>query len=107
MAKELCFECRTPMKKALTKIAGVDIEAYKCPKCKEIILTEKQAEAGALKIDAKRMKKEYSKRPIRIGHSYGCTFPKDIVEVFGIDKKNVMLKFHTDIGKKTIEIQVD
>jgi len=94
------------MKLIRTSYKGVPMEAYRCPNCKQIILTEEQALAFGKKFQQKRLKEKYSKKPIRIGHSYGMTFPKDIVEVFNLDSKKTKLEIKPDITNSKIEISI-
>lgn len=103
---KICVYCLAPSKKAKMKIKGVEVEYSKCTKCKKGIFTEEQATIAALKIDAHKLKKKYSKRPIEIGHSLGITFPKSLVEVFGLNKsKDVALI--PKIKSRTIEIKIE
>jgi len=102
---KLCFGCKMPSDVITTKIMGIKVEAYKCPKCKEITFSEKQAHQACIKLEEKRMQNEYKKRPIKIGHSLGLTFPKRIVEVFGLNSKS-SLNIKPKLSKKIIEIEV-
>ncbi len=80
-----CIYCLAPLKKAKTRIRNVEVELSRCSKCGKGIFTEEQAAAAALKVDAHRLKKQYSKKLIRIGHSTGFTFPKELIDVFKIN----------------------
>lgn len=103
MAK--CIDCGSEMKRKLTKFMGLRVEALHCPRCKVEVFTEDQARKIALALDARRLKKEYVKKAIKIGSSWGFTFPKDIVEVFNLRSKK--LRIHADAQKRTIEIAVE
>ncbi|MBU0536013.1 MAG: hypothetical protein KKE20_03545 [Nanoarchaeota archaeon] len=103
--ERLCFECDMPCEVVTTKMRGIKVEAYRCPKCKEITFSEKQAHQAAVKLEEKRMEEQYKKSPIRIGHSLGLTFPKEIVKVFGLSSKS-KLNIKPKLGKKIIEIKV-
>lgn len=103
--ERLCFDCKIPCNLVMTKVMGVKVEAYKCPKCREITFTSKQASKGFLKIKEEKMQNQYKKRPIKIGHSLGLTFPKRIVEVFNLSKKS-KLNIKPKLKKNIIEIEV-
>ena len=97
-----CIKCNVNMKKVFVKYKGMQFEARQCPNCKEKIFTEKQAMKAISKLEAERLKKEYIKKPIQIGHSWGMTFPKEVTEAF--DLKTKKLKIRPDIEKNLIEI---
>ena len=93
------------MKKSYTTYRGMRFEIMECPKCHEKVFTEEQAFMVAAKFEAKRLEDEYKKNLIKIGHSFGITFPKAVVEVFGLKaKKSVKMIPHLDKG--VIEIRV-
>jgi len=100
-----CMKCNTGMKKVFVDYKGMKLEARQCPKCKEKIFTEELTMKAISKLEAERLKKEYVKKPIQIGHSIGMTFPKEITDAF--DLKGKKLKIHPDIMNKKIEISVD
>ena|GEM_PF-1290023 len=100
-----CVNCNVGMKKVLVKYKGMKFEARQCPKCKEKIFTEEQAMKAISKLEAERLKKEYVKKPIQIGHSIGMTFPKEVTEAFDLKRKKLII--HPNIEKMKIEISVD
>lgn len=101
-----CIECNVALKKTFVKYKGTEFEALQCPKCKEKIFTEDMTMRAISKLEEKRLKSEYIKRPIKIGHSIGITFPKEIVEVFGLESM-AKLKIYPDIKKSIISISVN
>jgi len=103
--KEICSECKKEMKNALIEYKGLKLEALQCPKCKRKIFTEELTMKVISKLEATRLKEEYIKKPIKIGHSWGITFPKDIVDVFGFDNKSE-IKVLPNIEKKIIELKL-
>ncbi len=105
MRKELCFDCEVEMRKVFTKFRGLQFEAFQCPKCKATVYTEEQAAKMAVRLQAQRLKNEYTKKAIKIGSSWGITFPKDIVSVFNLKSKK--LRIHPNLEKSKIEIAVD
>jgi hypothetical protein len=85
----------------------MDFDAWKCNKCHETIFTEEQATTVAKKLDGKRLAKEYHKQPLRIGRSWGMTFPKEVAETFNLNDKKTKMRLvpHIGEGKITIEIE--
>jgi hypothetical protein len=106
MKIEKCHECGKPMKLTSGKFEGILCEWYHCPKCKISIFTEDQALAFGRQYQQKLLKEKYAKKPIKIGHSYGMIFPKDIVKAFNLDSKETKFDIHTDFAKNKIEITV-
>ena len=84
----ICITCTTEMRKTQVKYKGMNFEALQCPKCKQRIFTEELAMKAVAKMEAKRLQKEYIKSPLKIGHSMGMTFPKEMVEVFHLSSKS-------------------
>lgn len=103
----LCFECEKPMQKATVTYRGIAFEAWKCPNCKESIFTEEQSLIFARRLDQQRMEENYTKSPMKIGSSWGITFPKDVVDVFRLNNKKTKMKLIPDVaaGKIIIEIK--
>jgi hypothetical protein len=106
MKKETCFECGAPMKLVNTSYKGVPMEAYRCTKCKETILTEDQVKKFGNALQQRKLKEKYLKKPIKIGHSYAVTFPRDLVEAFHLGSEKTRLDMRADIDKNKIEITV-
>ena len=104
--RELCINCSVPMKKVYIEHRGVKLEARQCPKCKQKIFTEDLTMKAISKFEAKRLEPTYIKHPIKIGHSWGITFPKEVTEVFGLATTSTKLKLHPDVGKNKIEIEL-
>lgn len=104
--ERMCIQCKIPMKKTHVLYKGISFEARECPKCKEKIFTEDLTMKAIAKLEANRLEEEYIKHPIKIGHSWGVTFPKEVTEVFGLDKNNTLLKIHPNVEKGKIEISL-
>ncbi len=100
-----CIDCNVELKKTFVKYRDTEFEALQCQKCKQKIFTEELAMNAISKLEEKRLKTEYVKRPIKIGHSLGITFPKEVANVFGLDS-NSLLKIHPNIKKSIIEISL-
>lgn len=95
------------MHKAKTRMRGVELDIYECPKCKSRIFTEEQATEAALKLDAQKLEKEYSKKPIKIGHSWGLTFPKNLADVFRINNSKAKMTLIPKLKENVIEIKIE
>ena len=106
MKIEKCHKCGKPMKVVLTKHEGTESEAYRCTPCKITIYTEEQALMLGRKLQQKFMKEKYTKKPVKIGNSYGVIFPRDLVKVFNLDSAKTTLDFKMDKSKSKIEITV-
>ena len=102
--KRVCIHCNIPMVKATMKYKGMDFEARQCPQCKEKIFTEDLAMKAIVQLETKRLEEEYIKHPIKVGNSWGLTFPKEVTEVFGLDHKGMKLRIHPNVEKGKIEI---
>ena len=105
-SKELCIKCSAPMKKTYVSYKGLKLEARQCTKCKKKIFTEDLTMKAISQLEGKRLESEYIKKPIKVGHSFGMTFPKEVVDVFNLDNSATKLKIHPNIIKGTIEISV-
>ena len=103
--KELCINCSSPMKKAYINYKGLKLEARVCMKCKKKVFTEDLTMKAIAQLEAKRLETEYIKKPIKVGHSWGITFPKEIVDVFNL-KDNTKIKIDPNVVKGIIEISV-
>ncbi len=98
-----CTICSKPIKKTIVEHKGQKLEAYKCTACGEEIFTEEQFAAAVRKMDLARLKESYSKNVIKIGHSLGITFPKDVVRAFDLKGKKVEVV--PNMKKGVIEIR--
>jgi len=94
------------MKPVRTIHEGVEADAYRCSSCRMTIFTQEQALIFGRKLQQKLLKEKYIKKPVKIGHSYGVIFPKDIVQVFNLDSKGTELGIKADKAKNKIEITV-
>lgn len=103
--KELCISCSARMKKTYIDYKGLNLEARECVKCKRKIFTEDLTMKAISQLEAKRLETEYIKKPIKVGHSWGITFPKEVVDVFNL-KDNTKIKIHPNVVKGIIEISV-
>jgi len=104
--KELCINCSMPMKKVYIDYKGLKLEARQCIRCKEKIFTEDLTMKAISQLEARRLESEYIKKPIKVGHSWGITFPKEVADVFNLKGNTTKLKIHPDIIKGIIEISV-
>jgi hypothetical protein len=98
------MKCEVPMKKTHVTHKGLKFEARQCPECKEKIFTENLAMKAISQLEARRLQKEYIKHPIKIGHSWGMTFPKEITDVFNINNSKTTFKIHPNVEKGKIEL---
>ena len=104
--KELCINCSVPMKKAYVNYKGLKLEARQCTKCRKKIFTEDLTMKAISQLESKRLETEYIKKPIKIGHSWGVTFPKEVTDVFNLKDSATKIKIHPDIVKGIIKISV-
>ncbi len=105
MIEEKCIRCAVPLVKTAIDYKGVKLEARKCPKCGEKIFTEDLTMKAIAKLESRRLESMYKKHPIKIGSSWGITFPKDVVEVFNISA-DTELKICPQVEKRILEISV-
>ncbi len=105
--KPVCFDCLVPLRKGKTRIKGIEFESSECPKCGAKVFTEDQMTAVALMLDAQKLKKEYPKKLIKIGHSWGMTFPKSLAEVFGINNGKAKMTLIPKLKENVIEIKIE
>ena len=104
--ERLCMNCNIPMKKVYVKYKKIKFEARECPKCKEKIFTEDLTIKAIAKLESSRMQQEYLRKPIKIGHSWGITFPKELTNTFNLDNPKTELKIHPNLEKRKIEINL-
>lgn len=102
----LCMNCNIPMNKTYVEYSGIKFEARQCPKCKEKIFTEDLTMKAIARLESKRLEQEYIKYPIKIGHSWGMTFPKEVTNTFNLNNPKIMLKVHPNLEKRKIEIDL-
>ncbi len=105
--QRVCIDCWIPLEKSIAKYKGLKFEALQCPKCKEKIFTEEMAKNVAILLDRKRLEEEYIKHPMKIGNSWGITFPRNLAEVFSLDNPKTRLRIHPHVEKGSIEVTVD
>jgi len=99
-----CYECNGYLRPITKKINGIKYQAMTCGKCKRSYVGIEQIDEIGEQLQAKRLKEEYIKKPIKIGHSLGMTFPKAIVEVFELEKAKI--KIYPDVKNKKIELLI-
>jgi len=104
MNERKCINCSVKMKKTFVKYKGIRFEARQCPKCKEKIFTEDLTMKAISALESKRLEKEYVKHPMKIGHSWGMTFPKAVVEVFNLNNSKKKISLHPKLADGKIEI---
>lgn len=105
MKKPYCVYCNIEMSPGYTRLRGLKMEAYRCSKCRRAVLTEEQSNKALIQMEQQRLKKQYIKKPIKIGSSWGLTFPKEIVLAFNLKSKK--LKLLPSLEKGKIEIAVE
>ncbi len=106
MNQRKCINCNVKMKKTFVEYREMKFEARQCPKCKEKIFTEDLTMKAISKLESKRLEKEYIKHPMKIGHSWGMTFPKDMAEVFNLNNPKTKLWLHPKLAENKIEIML-
>ena len=104
MNERKCMNCQIPMRKTFIEYNGIKFEARECPKCSEKIFTEDLTMKAISKLESKRLEKEYIKHPIKIGHSWGLTFPKDLAEIFNLNNKKTKIRLNPKLSENKIEI---
>ncbi len=107
MKKHLCIDCNVEMKKSTVNYRGMPMDALQCPKCKARIYTEEQAHKAILKLEAQRLKEEYTKKAIKIGHSWGIIFPREIANLFAFNNPRARLKICPDLERGKVIISLD
>jgi len=106
MAKEKCVFCGVKLEPASIALRGIKLDGLKCPKCGDKVFNEEQVGLALAALEQKRLKENYTKRPVKIGNSYGMIFPRDIVKVFNLDSDKISLHLKSDKAKNKIEITV-
>jgi DNA-directed RNA polymerase subunit RPC12/RpoP len=101
-----CLQCGKAMELVKTSHEGIEADAYRCEKCKMTVFTQEQALTFGRKLQQKLLKDKYVKKPIKIGHSYGVIFPRDLVKAFNLDSPKTILDVKMDSSKNKIEITV-
>ena len=104
--ERLCMNCNIPMKKTYVKYKRIKFEARECSKCKEKIFTEDLTMKAISKLESSKLQREYVKKPIKIGHSWGITFPKEISDTLNLENPKIELKIHPNLEKRKIEINL-
>ncbi|MBI5388940.1 hypothetical protein HZB01_01010 [Candidatus Woesearchaeota archaeon] len=102
-----CISCNIPLEKAIVTYKGLAMEALQCPKCKEKTFTEEMTLKVVAQLEAKRLEKEYARKPIQIGNSWGITFPKKVVDVFGLNNPQSRIRMVPDVEHKRIEFLME
>lgn len=105
--EERCITCDKPMEKTFVTYKGIKFDALHCPKCKRSIFTEELAMDAIHKLEARRLLEEYQKTPMKIGRSWGMTFPKEIAEVFNLNNPKTKFKLVPKVREGKIEIRID
>ncbi|HLC85182.1 MAG TPA: hypothetical protein VJH22_05310 [Candidatus Nanoarchaeia archaeon] len=103
MTTHSCIRCNVPLLTGHSAYKGLTFDALVCPKCGKKIFTQEQATQVIDKLEAQRLQQQYQRKIIKIGNSWGFTFPKDIVEVFQLTPKTP-LRIQTDLKHNKIEI---
>lgn len=95
------------MVKAAMNYKGLKFEARQCPKCREKIFTEELTMKAISQLEKNRLEPKYTKQPIKIGHSWGVTFPKEVADVFHLGNGKTKLVMHPNVEKNRIEIVLE
>ena len=84
-----CMLCSVALRKSTVNYKGVKLVAWQCPECKQKIFTEDLAVHALQKLEQSRLAKEYVKKPMKIGHSWGMTFPKALFQLCSLSIQRV------------------
>jgi hypothetical protein len=101
-----CYKCEKPMHLIKTKYKDFPCEAWRCTACKETMYTDEEVGKIARHFDQECLKNDYSKTAMKIGSSYGITFPKAVVDVFRLSDKRTKMKIIPEVEKNKIIIEV-
>ncbi len=99
-----CWKCNLNMKKIKDKFHDFTINAWKCPKCKEIIYDEKEIQPILQYNKLKERKKELTMTVGVLGKSKIFRIPKMAEQLYNI-YKGEKLKFDLEPGKITIKMK--
>ncbi len=98
--------CGSEMRKTKIKYKAIEMDALQCPKCRKRYFTEELAKEAINKMEAKRLKQHYLKNPIRIGHSWGVVFPKELAEFFNFNNKDTKIVLKPNLKENKVEIKI-
>lgn len=102
--KMYCWKCKIGMKKVKDKFHDFTVDAWRCPKCKEVIYDEKNIQPILQYNKLKEAKKELTITVGVLGKSKIFRFPKIAEQLYGIDKGE-KLEFDLKPGEITIKIK--
>jgi hypothetical protein len=88
-------------------LKGLQFDGWGCSKCKEKIFTEKQSLAVVKGLDQQRLANDYIKHPMRIGRSWGMTFPKEVCDIFNLNDKKTKMRLIPNVSEGKIVIEVE
>ncbi|MFH1917066.1 MAG: hypothetical protein ABIJ21_07430 [Nanoarchaeota archaeon] len=102
-----CTHCSGTMQPTSIILKGIAFDGWGCTKCKEKIFTEKQSLTVVRRLDQQRLSQDYIKHPMKIGRSWGMTFPKELADVFNLNEKKTKMRLipYVSEGKIIIEIE--
>ncbi|MBI4162803.1 MAG: AbrB/MazE/SpoVT family DNA-binding domain-containing protein [Candidatus Aenigmarchaeota archaeon] len=100
-AEHRCTNCNSIMKKDNMSIEGMEIRAWKCSKCDEIVLHPEDAQKMLV---FNKIKKGISVKVGMLGESLVIRFPKEVADFYNIKKGGeVVIKADS---KKKLELDV-
>lgn len=86
-----CWKCNKNMKKIKDKFHGFEINAWKCPKCKEIIYDEKDIQPILQYNKLKEKRKELIVTVGVLGKSKVFRVPKVVEQLYRINKGDKLI----------------
>ncbi len=92
MMKMHCWNCNTGMKKVKDSFHNFEIDAWKCPKCREIIYDEEEIQPILHYNKLKESKKMLTATVGMLGKSKIFRLPRVVEQIYGI-YKGEKLKF--------------
>lgn len=82
-AEHTCTKCNIPMKKKQMTIEGVQIRAWECKKCKEIVLHPEDTQKILV---FSKLKKGIPVKVGTLGEALIMRFPKEVAQLYRITK---------------------
>lgn len=82
-AEHRCANCDSQMKKDFMSMEGMKVRAWKCPKCKEIVLHPEDAQKMLV---FNKIKRGIPVKVGELGESLIIRFPKEVAEFYKISK---------------------
>ena len=98
-----CWKCNKNMKKIKDKFHGFEINAWKCPKCKEIIYDEKEIQPILKYNKLKEKEKKLAVAVGTLGKSKIFRLPKIAEQLYKINKGDKLI---FDLEPREISIKI-